>query len=164
MILTYNNLSKKPANLKSATGLSKKEFDFLHPTFDSEWESYISCYTFEGKLRQRSRGYRKDNTFKSSRDMLVFVLYDYRHNPTQEYMGLHFKMPQPKVAMWLKVLEPVLLNSLSKLGLTPVRDSDSLDGRLIASVAVLLDGSERPINRPKYEQEEYYSGKKSNIR
>jgi hypothetical protein len=28
----------------------------------------------------------------------------------------------------------------------------------------LLDGSERAINRPKYEQEEYYSGKKRNTR
>ena len=164
MVLTYENLKTKPANIKSATGLTLKEFDYLHQAFDIRWGRYISQYTFEGKLRQRSRGDRKNNTFKSSQDMLVFILYDYRHNPTQEYMGLHFEMPQPKIAMWLKVLEPVLLASLEELGLTPARDNGGLDTRLVASVAVLLDGSERPVNRPKYEQEEYYSGKKSNIR
>jgi hypothetical protein len=55
--------------------------------------------------------------------MMVFILYDYRHNPTQEFMGLHFGLSQPKVAMWIKVLEPILLTSLEKLKLVPARES-----------------------------------------
>lgn len=100
----------------------------------------------------------------NTEDMLIFILYDYRHNPTQDFMGLHFNLPQPKVAMWIKVLDPLLLDSLKQMKIVPQRESNSLDDRLIGSVTVLLDGSERPINRPKYEQEEYYSGKKRNIR
>jgi len=95
--------------------------------------------------------------------MLIFILYDYRHNPTQEFMGLHFELTQPKVAMWIRVLEPILLNSLGKLKLLPERESEKLNAHLIESVTILLDGSERPINRPKYDQKEYYSGKKNNI-
>ncbi len=162
MELNYKTLQGKSSLIKSATGLSLKEFDYLKPTFTEYWDKYITEYTFEGKFRQRARKPRKNSRFKSVEDMLILILYDYRHNPTQEFMGLHFQMTQPKVAMWLRVLEPILIKSLTKLGLTPVRNSDELDSRIIESVAVLMDGSERPINRPKYDQQEYYSGKKSN--
>lgn len=164
MKLNYKKLKEKSSLLKSATGLSLKEFDCLVPTFEISWHSYMSKYTFEGKNRNRSRTVRKNSKFKCIEDMLIFILYDYRHNPTQDFMGLHFGLTQPKVAAWIKVLDPLLLESLKKMGLVPVRNSDELDERLIESVTVLLDGSERPINRPKYDQQEYYSGKKTNIR
>ncbi len=164
MKLSYKKLKVKPSLIKSATGLSLKEFDSLVPTFEIAWNNYIAKYTFEGEGRTRRRTVRKNSKFKSVEDMLIFILYDYRHNPTQEFMGLHFGLSQPKVAAWIKVLDPLLLKSLDKLHLIPVRDSEALDNRLIESVTVLLDGSERPINRPKYEQQEYYSGKKTNIR
>lgn len=163
MNLNYKKLKVKSSYIKSATGLSLKEFDYLKPTFEEAWKTYIKRYTFEGKPRQRARKPRKNSLFKCAEDMLIFILYDYRHNPTQEFMALHFQMYQPKVALWIKVLEPILIESLKRLKLTPVRDSDKLDCRLIESVAILLDGSERPINRPKYDQNEYYSGKKSSI-
>lgn len=163
MKLTYKKLKEKSSLIKSATGLSLKEFDSLVPTFEIVWNSYISKYTFEGKQRNRSRTVRKNSKFKCVEDMLIFMLYDYRHNPTQDFMGLHFGLTQPKVATWIKVLDPLLLKSLDKLNLIPVRDSDALDDRLIESVTVLLDGSERPINRPKYEQQDFFSGKKSII-
>jgi hypothetical protein len=163
MKLNYKKLKEQPRLIKSATGLSLKEFDSLVPTFEISWHSHISTYTFEGKKRNRSRTIRKNSTFKSVEDMLIFILYDYRHNPTQDFMGLHFGLTQPKVAAWIKVLDPLLLSSLKRLNLLPVRESDKLDDRLIESVTVLLDGSERPINRPKYEQQEFFSGKKTNI-
>lgn len=163
MDLSYKNLRVKSSLIKSATGLSLQDFDYLMPSFEKAWNKYINLYTFEGKPRIRGRTVRENSTFKNAEDMLIFILYDYRHNPTQEFMGLHFSLPQPKVAMWIKVLEPILLESLDKLKLVPVRESQKLDNRLIESVTILLDGSERPINRPKYDQKEYYSGKKSNI-
>ena len=118
-------------------------------------------YTFKGKTRIRKRTVKKNSTFKCVEDMLIFILYDYRHNPTQEFMGLHFELTQPKFEMWIRVLEPILLNSLGKLKLLPVRESQKLNAHLIESITILLDGSERPINRQKYDQKEYYSGKKT---
>ena len=164
MKLDYKNLQVKSSLIKSATGLSLKEFDYLVPAFDTAWSQHITKYTFEGKSRKRTRKVRKNSSFKCTEDMLIFILYDYRHNPTQDFMGLHFELTQPKVAAWIKVLEPLLEGSLAKLNLLPQRDNKGLDNRLIESVTILLDGSERPINRPKYEQREYYSGKKTNIR
>lgn len=160
MKLDYAHLNKKSRLLKSATGLNTKEFDLLKPSFEKTWLQRISHYTFEGKKRERARTIRVNSTFKCTEDMMIFILYDYRHNPTQEFMGLHFDLTQPKVAMWIKVLEPVLLKSLKQLGLVPARESETLNERLINSVTVLLDGSERPVNRPKYDQKEFYSGKK----
>lgn len=164
MKLNYKNLKVKSSLIKSATGLSLKEFDYLTLSFQKHWEIYINRYTFEGKRRDRARTIRTNSTFKCTEDMLVFILYDYRHNPTQEFMGLHFELTQPKVAMWIKVLDPILEKSLGELKLLPARDAGGLNERLIESVTVLFDGSERPINRPLYDQKEFYSGKKSNIR
>jgi hypothetical protein len=164
MKLNYHKLKVKSSLIKSATGLSLQEFDFLVLPFYKNWEQYILRYTLEGKKRQRTRAIRKNNTFKTAEDMLIFILYDYRHNPTQDFMGLHFELTQPKVAMWIKVLEPILEKSLKELKLLPERDTAGLNERLVESVTVLFDGSERPINRPLYDQKEYYSGKKTNIR
>ena len=164
MKLTYAHLKIKSSLLKSATGLSLKEFDYLLSTFEDRWQDYNSKYTFEGEKRQRARKPRKNNTFMCTEDMLIFILYDYRHNPTQEFMGLHFDLTQPKVAMWIKVLDPILEASLKKLKLTPQRDNAGLNDRLIESITVLFDGSERAVNRPLYDQKEYYSGKKNTTR
>ena len=161
MKLNYAHLKAKSSLLKSATGLSLKEFDYLLPTFDDRWQAYNIKYTFEGLKRQRASKPRSNSTFKCTQDMLIFILYDYRHNPTQEFMGLHFDLPQPKVAMWIKVLDPILEASLKKLKLTPQRDNAGLNDRLIESVTVLFDGTERAVNRPLYDQKEYYSGKKN---
>lgn len=163
MNLRYKKLKSKSSLLKSATGLNVKDFEYLAPVFKEEWDIYISKYTFEGQIRIRKRTVKKNSTFKCVEDMLIFILYDYRHNPTQEFMGLHFELTQPKVAMWIRVLEPILLKSLGSLKLLPERESEKLNAHLIESVTILLDGSERPINRPKYDQKEYYSGKKNNI-
>ena len=127
MKLNYATLKARSNLIKSATGLSLKEFDYLAPSFSSFWEEYISKYTFEGTKRKRARKVRKNSTFKRVEDMLIFILYDYRHNPTQEFMGLHFQLKQPKVADWIKVLEPLLLKSLKKLNLVPARDSKELE-------------------------------------
>ena len=163
MELNYDKMKQKPSLIKSVTGLSKGEFEYLVPAFELEWDRFIEQNTFEGKPRVRKRKVRKNSTFRSASDMLIFILYDYRHNPTQDFMGLHFNLTQPKVALWIKVLEPILERSLKKLKLLPTRENVRMNDGLIDSVTIMLDGSERPINRPKYDQKEYYSGKKNYI-
>lgn len=164
MELNYSNLKIRPRLLKAATGLGPKEFTLLIGSFAQAWEARNGKYTLEGKVRQRGAGPRKNNTFKCTEDLMLFILHHYKANPTQEMMGLIFNLPQPKVWLWIKALEPILLQSLKKLNLVPVRDSVSLHHGLIDSVTVILDGSERPIRRPKYEQKEFFSGKKRDIR
>ncbi len=61
---------------------------------------------------------------------------------------------------------PMLNEALSELGLLPARNSDKAKRKLEGEEEVIIDGTERPIPRPKdYEvQKEYYSGKKNGIR
>lgn len=54
----------------------------------------------------------------------------------------------------------MLEKSLYKLGLTPQRNNEGMNNRMIESVTLLFDGSERSIKRLLYAQKEYYSGKK----
>lgn len=96
--------------------------------------------------------------------MMIFILYNYKAYPTQELLGVTFNLTQPKTSLWIKALEPILMQSLKKLNLIPVRDSVALNRELVESVTVILDGSERPVRRPKYDQREFFSGKKRDIR
>lgn len=164
MKLNYTTLKSRPRLLKAATGIGQKEFAMLTDPFTQAWEVRQRKYTLEGKVRQRGAGQRKNNTFKCTEDLMIFILHHYKANPTQEMMGLTFNLPQPKVWLWIKALEPILLQSLKKLNLVPVRDSISLNHGLIDSVTVILDGSERPVRRPKYDQKEFFSGKKRGTR
>lgn len=160
MKLTYAVITKKK-QLKSVTGLLQSEFEKLMPMFQRCWHDYISKYTFEGSIRRRERSRRINSTFKCDEDMLIFILYHYRHYITQDLMSVHFEMTQPQIAKWIKALEPILKQCLKELGLTPKREVKELNEQLDYRITIIMDGSERPINRPMYEQEEYYSGKKN---
>ena len=56
------------------------------------------------------------------------------------------------------------MQGLKKLNLVPVRDSVAFNHEPVGSVTVILDGSERPVRRPKYDQKEFFSEKKRGIR
>ena len=140
-----------------------KEFEILKEPFEREWNRYMEQHTFEGKRRERKRTVRVNSKFSSTEDMMLFILHHYKSHSTQEMLGLEFDLGQSKVSAWINALEPILIKTLKKMNLLPARDSQAIDHRVIEFAAVILDGSERPIQRPKYEQQEFYSGKKNII-
>ena len=75
--------------------------------------------------------------------------------------GTLFGFSQPKTNVWIHFLNPILKLALVKLGTVPARSMEELEieGE---SQTLLHDGTERPIQRPKDEeqQKEFYSGKK----
>ena len=75
--------------------------------------------------------------------------------------GILFGISQPKTNVWIHFLSPILKSALAKLGAVPARSMEELEieGE---SQTFLHDGTERPIQRPKDEeqQKEFYSGKK----
>ena len=78
-------------------------------------------------------------------------------------MGLNFGMSQGKVSIWIKVLLPILQETLAKFGDLPSRDGTKLDVILKESdqEKFYLDGTVRPVQRSiDYElQKEHYTGK-----
>lgn len=78
-------------------------------------------------------------------------------------MGLNFEMSQGKVSIWIKVLLPILQETLAKFGDLSSCDSTTLDVILKESneEKFYLDVTVRPVQRSSdYDlQKEHYTGK-----
>jgi len=72
-------------------------------------------------------------------------------------------MTQPQADMLIHLLVPLLRKTLRRLGALPERKASRLSGILKGAADVLLDGTERPIQRPAdYEMaDDHYSGKQN---
>jgi hypothetical protein len=98
-------------------------------------------------------------------DKLVFILSYLKNNPLQEYHGANFGMTQPQCNVWIHLLSGILVKTLKRLGELPDRNSLRMQHLLQECEDVLLDGTERPIQRPPdtNRQKSCYSGKKNGI-
>jgi hypothetical protein len=163
MGLKYEKVIKNPVQVLSLTGLTVEEFNFLAEEFKQEWDEYISHYTLEGKAMQRISLPRKTSILPRVEDKLLFVLVYLKTFPLQELQAATFGMVQPQANKWLHLLAGVLHRTLKRLGALPERNAKKLEWLLQECQDVLLDGSERPILRPKDDelQKECYSGKKT---
>jgi hypothetical protein len=163
--LYYIDLRDNPKALLAHTGLKPDEFEALAVLFDQAWQRYISAYTLEGKPRQRQSRGRKNETFPTLEDRLLFVLYYLKTNPLQEVLATAFGLRQPHACAWLGLLLPILEQALGKADCLPERTGQGLAAAVEKHQRVLIDGTERPIQRSRdYEvQKEHYSGKKNAI-
>ncbi|MCH7777797.1 MAG: transposase family protein [Gemmatimonadetes bacterium] len=160
--LRYTDLKQNPKALLAHTGLKPDEFEALAVFFDQAWRHYIEHYTLEGKPRARQSRGRKNETFATVEDRLLFVLIYLKTNPLQEVLAAAFGLRQPHGSAWLKVLLPILERALDKADALPERTGERLARAVADKKKVLIDGTERPIQRPIDDetQREYYSGKK----
>jgi len=165
MRLTYKKIKDKPEVLISLTTLRREEFEALSEFFEQSWQDYIRKYTLEGKPRNRSASIRSNTTLRTAEDRLLFILYHLKGNAIQQLMGITFEMTQAQVSLWIKLLSKLLRDSLEKQGYLPKRKAEQLKKALEKESTVLLDATEREIQRPvdNEVQKEYYSGKKSVI-
>ena len=164
--LRYTDLRENPKALLAHTGLKPDEFEALCQPFGEAWQGYIKYYTIEGKPRERQSRGRKNETFSSIEDQLLFVLIYLKTNPLQEVLAAAFSMHQPHASTWLKLLLPILERALDRADCLPERHSERLARAVREQQRLLIDGTERPVGRSTdYEtQREHYSGKKNAIR
>lgn len=96
-------------------------------------------------------------------DKMFFILVYLKTNPLQELHAIQFEMTQPQANRWIHLLSEILRRTLKTLGELPDRNSKRLIHILQGCEEVLLDGTERPIQRPLDEdwQSACYSGKKT---
>jgi hypothetical protein len=124
--------------------------------------------------RQRSKGAGKAPRLKAD-DLLVMILVYFRVYPTQDMLGLLFEGGQSWACKWIHRLTPVIEAALGTKKQLPVRGGlrESLKGRrpvstieellkICPELEFIIDGTERPIRRPKDSQKQraHYSGKK----
>lgn len=161
--MTYKKIRKNPAQFLSLTGFEITIFDELVKDFEVEFNEYITHFTFEGKPRQRIYSRRKNSTLAGIDQMLLFILIYLKTNPLQEHHAAFFGMTQPKANMLIHILIPLLRKTLKRIKQLPQRDASRLEEVLKNQPNVLLDGTERPIQKPSDREiaDEHYSGKKN---
>lgn len=161
--MKYDKVKKNAAQLLSLTGLTASEFESLLLAFKQEWEEYNSRFTLKGEPRQRIFYGRKSGKLPQASDKLLFILSYLKNNPLQEYHGAMFGMTQPQCNDWIHLLTKILAKTLKGLGELPDRNAERMEYVLQSCNNVLLDGTERPIQRPqaKDRQKSCYSGKKN---
>jgi hypothetical protein len=166
MSLQYTKIKASEAVLISLTGLNQPQFEKLLSAFENQYQKLYGKYNLRGQLRQRRQTKKISDKLPEVEDKMFFILTYVKNYPTQQVQASMFDMTQPQCNGWIKILMPMLNEALSELGLLPARNSDKAKRKLEGEEEVIIDGTERPIPRPKdYEvQKEYYSGKKNGIR
>jgi len=162
--MQYVALKNKPRTLRSLTGFNPKEFEALLPSFGSAWDSFVTEQA-ERPTRKQAYGAGRTAHLKTLENKLLFILFYYRQYPTQEAQGFFFGMSQAQANEWIHRLSGLLNQALGYEMQLPERRAANLEAVLSAcpSLEFIIDGTERPINRPKDKdkQKSHYSGKKT---
>lgn len=155
----YDKIRHRHSQVLAATGLTPAEFDALLITFKYHWDEYYSHFTLEGKCAN----VYLTTVLSLIQDKMFFILVYLKTNPLQELHAIQFEMTQPQANRWIHLLSEILRRTLKTLGELPDRNSKRLIHILQGCEEVLLDGTERPIQRPLDEdwQSACYSGKKN---
>ena len=161
--MRYDKLRKSPNQLLSMTGFSVEEFDSFLPYFKAHWDEYNDSFTLEGLPRQRISYGRKNSLLPLPSDKLLFILSYLKNNPLQEYHAAMFELTQSQCNLLVHLLSDILRKTLKTLGELPERNHLRMPGILENYRDVLLDGTERPVQRPQDSdiQKSRYSGKKN---
>jgi len=164
-MISFLALKKNPAVFRSFTGLSLLAFYELLPSFERAYEDHLlEREQKRSSPRQRKRGGGRTGTFKRLEDKLVFILFYFKFYPIQEVQGFFFGMGQSQAWEWIHRLTPILNRALGYEKQLPARKTQEVREVLEScpGLEFIIDGTERPIRRPKDKERRktYYSGKK----
>ncbi|WP_041565106.1 helix-turn-helix domain-containing protein [Nostoc punctiforme] len=160
MMLNIEGALKQDRLLRALTGLNRKAFDALLPTFTT---MYLD--TQQAKPRQRGLGGGRKARLLTAQDKLFFILFYFKCYPTFDVAGLLFDMHRSQAHEWMHRLQPILEAALGQKMALPERHLESIEAflsRFPGVQRVMIDGTERPIARPqeREQQQQNYSGKK----
>jgi Helix-turn-helix of DDE superfamily endonuclease len=167
-MLSYHTLKEKPRVLRALTSLDPDEFETLLIPFEQAWEAYVTQHVRHKKARKRRYGGGRKPHLLTIEDKLLFILFYFKVYPLQEVIAAFFGMSQGRANEWIHKLSPILESALGATQCLPERDPQNLEQvlALCTSVDFMIDGTERPVQRPSdpIEQKDQYSGKKKGIR
>ena len=160
-MLDINRVFKSDRLMRVLTGMNLAAFDQLLASFSA---AYQAAHPLSPN-RQREPGAGRKANLQTIEDKLFFVLFYFKCYPTFDLAGILFDFDRSQANRWLHRLQPVLEAALDKEMVLPKRQLHSVADfiRSFPDVErVMLDGVERPIQRPqdKARQESTYTGKK----
>jgi hypothetical protein len=164
-MIEFERLKNKRALMVCLTGLNLGAFLKLLPAFRAAYEADLERRDQgRGRPRERRRGGGQKGALPGLEDKLVFILFYFRMYPVQMAQGFFFGMGQPQANEWIHRLTPVLNLALGYAMQLPARERKGIEQVLseCPGLEFILDGTERPIRRPKdkQRQKDNYSGKK----
>ncbi len=164
-MLTFERIATKPLVLQMLTGLSLQAFLDLLPAFDLA-TAHIEHQAEQRRKqpRQRQPGGGRKPLLRSDADRLLFILFYFKVYPLQAVQAFFFGMSQAQACEWIHRLTPILNQALGFQKQLPARKAADVAQvlRHCPGLEFIIDGTERPIQRPKDKkrQRELYSGKK----
>ena len=153
-----------PRTFKALIGMSTGEFEELLITFTRILQEHSLS-----KPRQRVvGGGRKGALGGCPARKLFFVLFYLKVYPTFDVLGALFSKPRGRSCEEIHRLTPLLEATLGRKLVLPERKIGSIEAlrqRFCGIKDMILDGMERPIQRPRSSkrQRRHYSGKKKAI-
>lgn len=164
-MISYQKLARKPRLFQNFTGLRLEAFAHLLKAFVDAYESDLDKRDkAKETARQRERGGGRISAIPTLEDKLVFILFYFRHYPTQLLQGFLFNMSQPQANDWIHRLTPILNEALGEEQHLPARQAKDIESVLAScpELEFMIDGTERRVRRPKNaeQQKNKYSGKK----
>lgn len=164
-MLSYEQIKNRPRILSSLTGLTPAAFAQLARSFNRAYQQELAHSDNQREQpRQRQRGGGRKATLESSEDKLLFILFYFKLYPIQELLGFFFGLSQAQANYWIHSLTPILNQALGYEQQLPARKAQDIERVLAAcpELEFILDGTERPIQRPqdRQRQRDNYSGKK----
>jgi hypothetical protein len=159
-MLNTEQALKQDRLLRALTGMNRQAFESLLLTFTEAYEQ-----STEQKPRKRAMGGGRKALLKTNSAKLFFVLFYFKCYPTFDLLGFIFGFDRSQAHYWVHRLQPVLELALGKKMSLPERKLNSVEdfvSRYPGVKRVMIDGTERRIQRPKDKQKQKsnYSGKK----
>lgn len=156
-----NTNTKSNRVMKAMTGLSLYEFEQLVPAF--EQELYLHKLTASGRIRKPGGGIK--GHLPDARAKLFFILFYIKTYPTFDVLGCLYGKSSGRSCEAAHLYLEVLQKTLGKKIQFPerkIRSVEELLEKFPEVKDVFIDGTERPIQRPKRGKanKRTYSGKK----
>ena len=159
---------KHDRRIKAVIGISLSKFNILLVAFTAAYDSIQMERCQKGEIKNVSKGGPKGNLDMFEKK-LFFILYYLKTYPTFDVLGFLFGFSSGHAHNHVENLQPVLLRSLSDLGVLPARSPGTPEEflQLVEKYGdIIIDGLECACVRPQDEelQKARFSGKKNAIR
>jgi DDE superfamily endonuclease/Helix-turn-helix of DDE superfamily endonuclease len=161
-MLNLERILNQDRLIRAMTGLNRKAFEELLPSFT---EAYKQSLVKPVGERQRALGGGRKATLGTMSEKLLYILVYCKCYPTFDLLSVLFDFDRSCAHDWVHRLLPILETTLGHKQVLPERQIRSIEeflDRFPEVREVILDGTERPVQRPQDpdKQKSHYSGKK----
>jgi DDE superfamily endonuclease len=164
-MMNFETIRTRRRVFQQLTGFTVAAFEALLAAFDRDYSGDRQPRD-RGRPtpRQRRHGGGRQGALPTAADTLVFLLFLFRHYPTQETLAFLFGFRQGQACQGSQRLTPIVNRALGSEWQLPPRQPAELHEVLATcpGLEFLIDGTERPIRRPRDRQRrrDDYSGQK----